>query len=277
MATGLKINSYKAVNRGTESLIIEVNEKWIFRFPRNDDAKEKMEKRLDFLVSFSKVSPLAVPAPKYLGDGFIGYKKIPGKHPRPSDIEKLAPKERLKIAKQLGLFLKALHGFKDKKINFDTGYLVMRKSDYRSCPKLIAQYLSADELKILNAKLKAIANNPSNFENPATIIHGDLYFNNILWDPDKKIITGILDWAEAGLGIPAMDFMDLVDFNKKSNDQFLKDILNYYGAKNDDLFFQIKEDTIIAMMNWFWFYQKNKKSEGMTRIIKKLKMILSQS
>lgn len=274
-ATGLKINSYKVINRGAESLIIEVNEEWIFRFPRSSIFKEKMRKRLNFLVSFSKISPLKIPAPKYIEQDFIGYKKIPGQPLYPTNIEKLTEKEKLMIAKQLGLFLKALHGYRNKQINFDTGYLVMRKKDYWNCPAPITQYLNTGECKNLTARLKSIAKNSENFEKPTTIIHGDLNFNNILWDPNKKVITGILDWSDAGFGIPAMDFIALADFNKKINDQFLRDILVYYGAKNDDLFFQIKENAIIEVMNWFWFYKEKKLTKDMARIIKKLKRILT--
>lgn len=274
-ATGLKINSPKVINRGSESLIIEINEEWIFRFPRSSVSKEKMSKRLNFLISFSKISPLKIPVPKYIEQDFIGYKKIPGQPLYPTNIEKLAKNEKLKIAKQLGLFLKALHNYKNKQINFDTGYLVMRKKDYSNCPEPITQHLNTDECKKLTARLKSIAKNPVNFEKPTIIIHGDLNFNNILWDQNKKIITGILDWSDSGLGIPAMDFIALADFNKKSNDQFLKDILSYYGSKNNDLFIQIKENAIIEVINWFWFYKEKKQTKNMARIIKKLKKILT--
>ncbi|MDO8592953.1 MAG: aminoglycoside phosphotransferase family protein [bacterium] len=274
--TGLKVNSYKVINKGAESQIIEVNEKWIFRFPRNHILREKMEKRINFLVSFSKVSPLNVPKPKYIEHSFIGYKRMPGTPFYPTNIEKFTNKDRLKIARQLGLFLKALHSYKDRQINFETGYLVMRKNDYRSCPEPISQYLNTDECKNLTARLKTIAKNPGNFEKPTTIIHGDLNFNNILWNPNKKTITGILDWSDMGLGIPAMDFIGLADFNKKTNDQFLKDILTYYDAKNDDLFIQIKENAIIEVMNWFWFYKEKQLTKGLARIVKKLKKVLAQ-
>ena len=273
--TNIKVNSYKTITRGGESLIIEINGKWIFRFPRNSISKENTKERLDFLISFAKISPLKIPIPKYIEDGFVGYEKIQGSHPRPTNIKNLTERDRLKIAKQIGLFLKGLHNFKSKKINFDTGYLVMRKDDYITCPKEISKYLNTDEIKNLEVKLKAIANNPLNFKKPTSIIHGDFYFNNIIWNPDKKVITGVIDWANLGLGTPAMDFIMLADFNKNKNDKFLKNILKYYGAKGDDLFFQIKENAIIDTMNWFWSYYKENNSKGVVKMIKKLKNILA--
>jgi len=256
-------------------LIIEINGKWIFRFPRNPISKENTKERLDFLISFAKKSSLKIPTPKYIENNFIGYEKIQGSHPHPTNIKKLSEKDKLRIAKQIGLFLKDLHNFKSKKINFDTGYLVMRKGDYETCPKEIAKYLDEDEIRVLETKLKAIENNPLNFKKPTSIIHGDFYFNNIIWNPDKKVITGVIDWANLGLGIPAMDFIMLADFNGNKNDKFLKEILKYYGAKGDDLFFQIKENAIIDTMNWFWSYYKESNSKGVAGMIKKLKKILA--
>lgn len=272
--TGIKIGSYKTINKGGESTIIEVDEKWIFRFPRNTIFKEKIEKRLEFLKYFPKVSPLNVPVPKYIGDGFIGYRKIPGTHISPTTIERLSEKDRFKIAKQLGLFLRTLHNFRSDKIKFDTGYLVMRKDDYKSPPKQIAKYLIPQEQKIFQSRFDQIANNPLNFIKPTAIIHGDFYYNNILWNPEKVQLTGVIDWNDSGLGIPAMDFIMLADFSKAKNDRFLREILSVYGVKDDNLFNQIKENYIIDVMNWFWTYEKEGKPKSKARMIKKLKRIL---
>lgn len=53
--------------------------------------------------SFSRISPISVPIPKYVGEHFIGYKKIDGESLHPRQIEKLTKEDRLKIAKQLGM------------------------------------------------------------------------------------------------------------------------------------------------------------------------------
>src|SRR5258708_3866264 len=128
-STRIKVRSYKIRNSGMENLAIEVNDAWIFRFPRTSTLRENAKQRLHFLSSFSKISPLKIPNPEYITNSFVGYKKIPGKPFRPVNLKGLTTQERIKIAKQLGLFLKALHGHKDKHINFDTGYLVMQRKD----------------------------------------------------------------------------------------------------------------------------------------------------
>ena len=205
----------------------------------------------------------------------IGYRKIGGTPFYQSYLKNLSKEDRQQVARQLGLFLKVLHGHKDRHITFDTGYLVMRKEDYQSCPVEIAKYLNKNESNTLALRLRKIADNPDNFQKPTTIIHGDLNFNNILWDKNKKTITGIIDWSDMGLGIPAMDFIMLADFTGSRNDQYLRDILSWYGDKNDKLFYQVKDNAVIDIMNWFWFYKMHNNFKGVSKIIKKLKVFLA--
>src|SRR4051794_30155057 len=106
----------------------------------------------------------------------------------------------------------------------------MRHGYDRACPEPFATYLSADERRRLDARLEAVADNPTNLVEPTRIIHGDLYFKNILWDEASGAITGVIDWFALGLGVPAMDFIALADFNARRNDRFLQEILRAYGA-----------------------------------------------
>lgn len=43
-----------------------------------------------------------------------------------------------------------------------------------------------------------------------TLIHGDFGASNILWDPESKKVTGIIDFGGSGLGDPAYDFAGIL-------------------------------------------------------------------
>lgn len=43
------------------------------------------------------------------------------------------------------------------------------------------------------------------------LIHGDLGCYHILFDPDKQVLSGIIDFGTAGLGSPAIDLASLLD------------------------------------------------------------------
>jgi aminoglycoside 2''-phosphotransferase len=273
--TGIRIHAYTLIDRGAENLIIDVDDEWIFRFPRHPSHRDNLGKRLDFLASFSKRSPLAIPEPAYVTEHFVGYKKIPGTPLHPTQIERLRKDDKRQIAKQLGVFLAALHREHDERIDFYTGYLGKDRVGPRPCPSDFEQYLSATECRKLEARLQAIADNPLNTVQPTSVIHGDFYANNILWDRRKNIVTGIIDWGGMGLGIPAVDFAGLADFHTARNDDFLRTMLAWYGSTDDSLFNQIKACSIIDVMNWFWSYKHQGKTKGMERIVRKMKSILA--
>jgi aminoglycoside 2''-phosphotransferase len=271
-ATGLTIHTYEVVDTGAENLILEVNDEWIFRLPRARSLGAKDRKQLNFLASFSRLSPVAVPNPIYVTDDFVGYKKIVGSPLYPTYIELLPWEAKEQIAKQFGLFLATLHHYQDASIDFHTGYLGAGVDP--SCSQVFAKDLGASATRKLDARLQAIADNPANFVEPTTIIHGDLYFNNLLWDKTNWVVTGVVDWSNMGRGLPAMDFIALADFTDNRNDQFLRRILRWYGA-DDSLFNQVKENAILEVLNWYWWYEARKDPKGTARTLERLKRILN--
>ena len=279
-ATGLQIHSCKTL-KSFGNHVVEVNDEWIFRFPIGRPSADRTQKQLNFLAAFAKRSPLAIPEPVFITGDFVGYRKIggepffPGNPFDATEIDRLPAEDKKRIAKQVGVFLATLHDYRDNTIDWETGWFAgKREGGEPSDAQCFVNYLSAGEYRRLVAKREAIENNPANFVQPATIIHNDLYFLNILWDRTSRTITGILDWSEMGLGIPALDFIGIADFATSRNDQFLRDIVRWYGA-GDTLFNQIKENAIIEVMNWFWFYEHTNDPEGAARTITRLKNILN--
>jgi aminoglycoside phosphotransferase (APT) family kinase protein len=49
-----------------------------------------------------------------------------------------------------------------------------------------------------------------NYAGTLRVLHGDLKHNNIIVDPTSGRLAGIIDWGNAAVGDPAMDFMSLV-------------------------------------------------------------------
>jgi aminoglycoside 2''-phosphotransferase len=64
-----------------------------------------------------------------------------------------------------------------------------------------------------------------------TLIHGDFDSSNILYDPCRGIVCGIIDFEEVGVGDPACDFCSLLD---EYGQRFLDQVLQNYTAPIDD-------------------------------------------
>jgi aminoglycoside 2''-phosphotransferase len=271
--TGVTVRTSALIDTGAEHRVLEVNGEWIFRLPREGPPRPHERTRWDVLAAFAPRSPVAVPEPVYVTEDVLGYRKLPGEPLDPAQIERLDGAARARIARQLGEFLAALHRWEDPRVDFDTGYLVMRHGYDRTCPEPFMKVLGAGERRKLDAKLEAIALNPANLAAPTAIIHGDLCVGNLLWDPRAGVLTGVLDWSELGRGIPAMDFIALADFTGRRNDGFLREILGWYGA-GDDLFEQVKENAVIEALNWLWFYEARQDRQGIARTVERLRRSL---
>jgi len=87
--TGLTIDTTRVLQHGAYNVIVEVNDEWVFRFPRRGSPRDNEQERLRFLRSFAKVSPLPVPDPIYVTDDFVGYRKIAGAPLYPTQIVRL--------------------------------------------------------------------------------------------------------------------------------------------------------------------------------------------
>jgi aminoglycoside 2''-phosphotransferase len=64
-------------------------------------------------------------------------------------------------------------------------------------------------------------------------LHGDLCADHILFDPKKRVITGIIDWGDSTIGDPAFDFLGIIDDYDKN---FAQQVLTNYLGPIDESF-----------------------------------------
>ena len=91
-----------ADHHGDDFLVIEVNNQWMFRFPKSRLAPAVLEMEKNFLSVFAPKSPLAVPIYEIVGPGFVGYKKIEGLLLTPTRFHALSPAVQNRLLEQIG-------------------------------------------------------------------------------------------------------------------------------------------------------------------------------
>ena len=131
------------------------------------------------------------------------------------------------IGKQLGVFLKKLHGVKNINSNFCSLEMEIKawQSRVKDVESFINKTFSSEEQKILNKlifeymphKLKSLGEN-------LVYSHGDLGDGNIFIDDNYHV--GVIDFNESGLLDEAADFMDI------SDNMIVNEMLISYGANN---------------------------------------------
>jgi aminoglycoside 2''-phosphotransferase len=105
----LDINKVVPIQEGWDFFVLEVNQNWIFRFPRRKEGVTQLKREIHFLTKWSNQLPLSVPCYKWIyfenTPSFAAYPKLPG---HPLDSQYLS-KNIGTLSSELGSFLSALH------------------------------------------------------------------------------------------------------------------------------------------------------------------------
>jgi macrolide phosphotransferase len=192
---------------------------WVFRFPRRPEVADALETELRVLPLLHRHLPVAVPRPAVVGlldDGehrFAGYPALPGE-PLAADL--ITGARGGLVVSQLAGILAALHRVSAREA-VAAGLRRSTGAEWRE--RLVGVVERAGTVlgragvslpsRDVDRWLATIADDRC-WPDPLTVIHGDLGTEHVLADPDRGVLTGVIDWTDARIGDPAMDFADLL-------------------------------------------------------------------
>ena len=208
---------------GFDFLTFTVDDKWIFRFPKDRTHAEAMQSEREFTNSLS----LSFAIPKY--EFFVnhpvgfnlpiaGYRRLPGTPLQLSDGHYI---DTCRLSKQLGQFLGELHSSNIEirtVLQSPVEPSLLSISEFRFLESSLTP-LELELLRRIIVRPRAI-----NLGSPSIPIHGDLSPENILIDRESAI-TGILDWTNYHIGSPILDFVGLWMWG---GDTFVDRVLSHY-------------------------------------------------
>jgi aminoglycoside 2''-phosphotransferase len=257
-APGFGISQCKSiipVQDGWSSMVLEVDAgrqgEYIFRFPRFPEARAGHEKEVALLPVLANTLPVAVPRFEYvwmddalllttLDDslsarptrGFVAYRKLPGV---PLDQALL---RQPAIIQALAQFLSALHAFPASQA---TALKVTggNASDWRQVQFDFYTWIQEHLFPLLDkrqcfqarATWEPFLEDEKNFSFHPVLIHADLAPEHILCDPQAGNITGVIDWEDAALGDPALDFAGLLSLGDLES---VRAIISAYQGEPDN-------------------------------------------
>ena len=208
---------------------------WVFRFPRNETAASALEHEFALLPTLAARLPVHIPRYEHRGEWnghpFGGYRYVDGLPLEPGALTVPV------IAQQLGAALHALHAFPPELAKARLGI---------SDP--IAVWRDETRDFIADVRARALPLLPTALQEPAaslferveamlelppalTLVHRDLGLVHVLGESDH--ITGIIDWSDASIGDPAIDFAAIMASAPASAVELL---LQHYVAPVDDNF-----------------------------------------
>lgn len=206
------------LGEGQFNNILIINDELIFRFPRYAEGIQTLIHEIHILERIEGRLTLPTPNPIYtrtepqvVGQVFMGYPKIPGQPLWYETFQAITGVETLQqLAGQLAGFLKELHSIPVER--FDPDLPVHDgpaewASLYDDIRRHLFSFMRQEAKDRVERHFESYLNNPGLHTYPICLRHNDFGTGNILYDPQSKIITGIIDFGFAGLGDPALDIV----------------------------------------------------------------------
>ncbi len=222
---------------GWEFDVYATNDGWVFRFPRRREiaALFDTERRVLPLVRNALPDWIGVPQIERLGlptDAFpypfAGHRFVPGVHADSAE----APTNSA-LPSQLAQALKAFHCVDSVKARaVGIGEDLEGAPEFLQEAQELAPYLRGLD-SVVDAALDWLGRAPrppAPYKGSLRFIHNDLCPEHILVDPRTGDLTGLIDWTDAALADPALDF---VVFATWKGLRFLDSVLEAYPDPAD--------------------------------------------
>jgi aminoglycoside phosphotransferase (APT) family kinase protein len=211
--------SVRYLGEGYDSVAFDVNEHWVFRFPKHGDAETLLAVELAIVPALAGRLPIAIPDFRFLGQpatvyprSFAGYRKLPG-IPGILFDPSLLPLTR--IASQLGRFLACLHT-----VPLDDPALSIAPRENAKTEIADARAEALDEFRHVRdaaapgapldawrAFLEAGVTVAAFDDVTEALVHNDFALEHVLLDETTFEVTAIIDWSDMAIADPANDFM----------------------------------------------------------------------
>ncbi|WP_158175525.1 phosphotransferase [Heyndrickxia camelliae] len=207
------------IGEGFDNTVFQVNNEYIFRFPRRQVAAQLLETENTILPKLADKLPIPIPKPTFIGVAgerypwpFTGYPIVKGTTPG-----LLPAPKRMQSVEELAQFLKTLHRFPVRDaLQLKVPYDELKRLDIKSRkPKLMENLDVAAELGLYTSQKELIpfieSLPPDKTITELALVHGDLHPRNMLVDRKGKV-SGIIDWGDTHIGNPAIDLSIVYTF-----------------------------------------------------------------
>ncbi|MBO9128409.1 aminoglycoside phosphotransferase family protein [Bacillus sp. 165] len=244
----IPIHTYRFDESGWDNFAVIINNEWLFRFPRKEEYAQKIPREQQlyhWLRPRLQTSKVSIPEYHILyEDSGVPlcsyYKIIHGERLTSALLHSLPLYKQEKLAKQLALYLAALHScniLEARQWGFQYEQTVRYwKTMYQKLTTHAFSHLTRVEQDKVTAIFEMFLLQMGQSTLPKAMLHADLTHTHILFNNDSSSLTGIIDMGDGQIGDPAFDFAGLYwDYG----DSFTRTVFSYYkeNAFTDDTFY----------------------------------------
>jgi aminoglycoside phosphotransferase (APT) family kinase protein len=235
------------LGEGTDHWAFEVGERYVFRFPKSQEAADTLAVEARLTTWLAPRLPLALPSYRFFGQAnddaprsFAGYAKLAGTPALLVDPDTMDPRA---TGHGIGDFLRTLHG-----MDITTaGTLGLPADDDPTLEAWSAVALADLDFAAERGHLestarahweRALATRPATTGRSYRVIHGDLAAEHVLLD-DHGAPAAVIDWSDAAIGDPALDLGGVMHWG---GERLLSLVRETYGAI---------DDVVLERARWF--------------------------
>jgi len=247
------------LQEGWDSRAYVVNDEWIFRMPKRANVVPSLMVERRLLPLLEEALPVDVPRFEWHGvpsdrfpHPFSGYRLLPG------DLGDAIPRREIAtpaVARQLGELLRVIHAVPVERAR-EAGVPEGREPWTPACwPWLGATFAkSGDAIEAALGAPRCLAiqvlleSELPVASEPVGLLHADLSGGHLLLDPETRVVTGIIDWADTNLGDPAIDF---AAFEVFLGEEFVAGMLSAY-VPNDRACLQVRIHALAKRIVSYW-------------------------
>lgn len=253
----LTSESFSVDNSGWSNLVLIVGGRFVFRFPRTDNAKKNLQIEQRILPGLSPFLPVPIPQFRYSSNPtdeiiYVGYPLIKGEPLLSEALVSFSSNQKEQLAHQLGAFLTALHTYPLEKAFPST----IKAHDIKKSWQKIYETIHGKAYPYMETSLKTwtdhvfhrFLSDTDSFSFSPCLLHNDFKPAHILFDPKQRVISGVIDFGSMWAGDPAYD---LVGMYNAYGERFAAQVIRYYGAPIDDSFFHRINGFYLKIMS-FW-------------------------
>jgi aminoglycoside 2''-phosphotransferase len=232
----LRVKRYVPLGEGWDSVALLVNDQDVFRFAKRPDVAVRQGREAELLPLLADRLPLTIPRyshtwtdPAWPGKRIVGYRLIPGEQLIPDHAR---PEYRATQAVQLGAFVSSLHAVpveEARRHGALGGDAASRREAYRGFFARVRSHMlplfTAQEQAAIVAFWSRYLDDDTCFAFTPTLVHRDLNTEHVLFDPATGNLTGVIDWGDASIDDPAVDFAGI---RRQLGDDFARQMFAVY-------------------------------------------------
>jgi aminoglycoside phosphotransferase (APT) family kinase protein len=218
---GFEGGSIVSIGDGWDSDVFLVDDEWIVRVARRTKVAERMRPEPALLDALAPMLPVDVPRFEAVGPGWVAYRRIQG-------WSITSGASALPVAE----FLAALHTFPvDRAASLGVeagGWREAMLAELDEFDLRVAPLLEPPERRLARARFREYLDDDASFGFRPALVHADLGPEHLLCDPDR--LVGVIDWTDARIGDPALDFAWLLH---GLGSDFAAELLAGYASQAD--------------------------------------------